>query len=295
MSVSSMTGFARIEGAENGCNWSWEIRSVNARSLDARLRLPPGMDRLEAVLKPEVMNRFQRGNISATLTLVRPPRQTTLSVNAQVLDQVLDLAKDIAGRVKADPPTVDGLLSVRGVLDAVEEQESDEDRARLDKAIATSFGDGLDNLAVNRDQEGKRLAAVVKGHIDEIDDLTARGVAAAAASPAAIEKRLREQVQTLIDDDPSLPEDRIAQEVALLVAKGDIREELDRLSAHVEAARDLLTSSEPIGRPFDFLCQEFNREANTLCSKAADIDLTRIGLDLKATIERLREQIQNIE
>lgn len=295
MSISSMTGFARTEGTENGYSWAWELRSVNARSLDARLRLPSGMERLEVRLKPAVTGKFQRGNISATLTLVRPPKQTSLSVNADVLDQVLDLAKDIAGRVKANPPTIDGLLSIRGVLDTVDEEESNEDRVMLEEAVIQSFGGGLDSLGENREQEGKRLADIVKGHVDEIEALAGRAVAAAAASPAAIENRLREQVRALIKDDPSLPEERIAQEVALLVAKGDIREELDRLTAHVEAARDLLQSNEPIGRPFDFLCQEFNREANTLCSKASDIQLTRIGLDLKASIERLREQIQNIE
>jgi uncharacterized protein (TIGR00255 family) len=295
VSISSMTGFARTEGTENGYSWSWEIRSVNARSLDARLRLPPGMDRLEARLKPEVTRKFQRGNISATLSLVRPPKQSSLSVNTDVLDQVLALANDIAGRVKANPPTIDGLLSVRGVLDTVEEEESSEGRVMLDDAIVLSFGSGLDSLGENREQEGQRLGDVVKGHIDEIATLASRADSAAAASPAAVDKRLREQVRALIKDEPSLPEERIAQEVALLVAKGDIREELDRLKAHVEAARELLQSNEPIGRPFDFLCQEFNREANTLCSKASDIELTRIGLDLKASIERLREQIQNIE
>jgi len=295
VSISSMTGFARTEGTEIGYSWSWEIRSVNARSLDARLRLPPGMERLEVRLKPAVTNKFQRGNISATLSLVRPPKQTSLSVNTDVLDQVLDLANDISGRVKASPPTVDGILSIPGVLDTVYEEESNEERAMLDEAIVLSFGSGLDGLGENRDQEGKRLADIVKGHVDEIEALAGRAVSAAAASPAAIEKRLREQVRALVRDEPSLPEDRIAQEVALLVAKGDIREELDRLQAHVEAARELLQSDEPIGRPFDFLCQEFNREANTLCSKASDIELTRIGLDLKASIERLREQIQNIE
>ena len=290
-----MTGFARTEGTENGYSWSWEIRSVNARSLDARLRFPPGMERLEVRLKPEVSNRFQRGNISATLSLVKPPKQTSLSVNSDVLDQVLELASDIAGRIKATPPTIDGLLSVRGVLDTVDEEESNEDREALEEAVIVSFGSVLDSLAESRQQEGKRLADVVSGHVDEIEVLADRAIAGAAASPAAVEKRLREQINALINDEPSLPEERIAQEVALLVAKGDIREELDRLTAHVEAARELLQSDEPIGRPFDFLCQEFNREANTLCSKAADIELTRIGLDLKASIERLREQIQNIE
>ena len=295
MSISSMTGFARTEGSENGYSWSWEIRSVNARSLDARLRLPPGFERLEVGLKSEVAKKFQRGNVSATLSLVRPPKQATLSVNTEILDQVLDLANDLAGRVKANPPTIDGLLAVRGVLDTVEEEESSEGRDALEQAIVQSFGDGLESLWENRNQEGQRLAIVVKGHVDEIKGLADRAVACAAASPAAIEARLREQVSNLLKDEPSLPEERIAQEVALLVAKGDIREELDRLAAHVEAAHELLESSEPIGRPFDFLCQEFNREANTLCSKAADIELTRIGLDLKASIERLREQIQNIE
>jgi len=295
VSISSMTGFSRTEGTANGYSWSWEIRSVNARSLDTRLRLPPGMERLEVRLKPEVASRFQRGNVSATLSLARPPKQTSLSVNTAVLDQVLDLAQSIAGRIKASPPTIDGLLSVPGVLDTVYEEESNEERAALDDAIVLSFASGLDSLGRSRAQEGKRLADVLKGHVAEIEALAGRAVAAAAASSAAIEKRLRDQVSVLIKDEPSLPEERIAQEVALLVAKGDIREELDRLQAHVEAARELLQSSEPIGRPFDFLCQEFNREANTLCSKASDIDLTRIGLDLKASIERLREQIQNIE
>jgi len=290
-----MTGFARTEGTENGYSWSWEIRSVNARSLDVKLRLPPGMERLEVRLKPEVSNRFQRGNISATLSLVKPPKQTSLSVNTDVLDQVLELASDIAGRTKATPPTIDGLLSVRGVLDTVDEEESNEDRETLEEAVIVSFGAVLDSLGESRQQEGTRMAEVVRGHVDEIEALADRAIAGAAASPAAVEKQLREQINALINDEPSLPEERIAQEVALLVAKGDIREELDRLTAHVEAARDLLQSNEPIGRPFDFLCQEFNREANTLCSKAADIELTRIGLDLKASIERLREQIQNIE
>lgn len=295
MYVSSMTGFARTEGTEHGYSWSWEIRSVNARSIDARLRLPPGMERLDMRLRALVTDRFQRGNISATLSLVKPPKQTLISINTDVLDQVLDLANDIAQRVKVDPPTIDGLLSVRGVLDTIDEEESDKDRTVLDEAIVMSFGNGLDSLVENRHQEGKRLSEVVKGHVHEIETLAGRASNAAATSPAAIEKRLREQLRALMENNASMPEECIAQEVALLVTKGDIREELDRLQAHVEAARELLQSVEPIGRRFDFLCQEFNREANTLCSKASDIELTRIGLDLKATIERLREQIQNIE
>lgn len=290
-----MTGFARAEGSENGYSWTWEIRSVNARAMDIRLRVPPGMERLEMRLKPAVSERFVRGNISASLSLSRPQRQTTLSVNTDILDQVIDIAKDISGRVKATPPTVDGLLSIRGVLDAVEAEESEEERDALEGAIVASFETGLNGLKENRMQEGARMAEVVRGHLEDIASLASRATDASAASAAAVEKRLRDQIAGLLKDDPGLPEDRLAQEVALLVAKGDIREELDRLHAHVDAARDLLNADEPIGRPFDFLCQEFNREANTLCSKASDIELTRLGLDLKASIERLREQIQNIE
>jgi len=290
-----MTGFARAEGAENGYSWTWEIRSVNARAMDTRLRIPPGLERLEVRLKPAVAERFVRGNISATLALSRPQRQTTLSVNQDVLDQVIDIAKDISGRLKAQQPTIDGLLSIRGVLDAVEEEESEEEREALSNAIVASFETGLDAMKENRAKEGSRMAEVVRGHLEDIASLAGRAAGASAASAAAAEKRLRDQVSTLLKDEPALPEERLAQEVALIVAKGDIREELDRLQAHVEAAQELLVADEPIGRPFDFLCQEFNREANTLCSKASDIELTRIGLDLKASIERLREQIQNIE
>lgn len=290
-----MTGFARAEGERNGYSWSWEIRSVNARAMDTRLRIPPGLERLEVRLKPAVAERFHRGNISATLTVTRPQKQVSLSVNTELLDQVLALAGDIAGRIKADPPRVDGLLTVRGVLDAVEQEESAEERDRLDDAVVASFENGLERLRESRAQEGARLAAIVSGHLDEIAGLAASAATAAAASPQAIEARLREQVRALLKDDPVLSEDRLAQEVALLVVKGDLREEIDRLQAHVEAARELLADEDPVGRRFDFLCQEFNREANTLCSKASDLELTRLGLDMKASIDRLREQVQNIE
>ena len=290
-----MTGFARAEGERNGYSWSWEIRSVNARAMDTRLRVPPGLERLEVRLKPAVADRFHRGNISATLAVTRPQKQVSLSVNTELLDQILALAETVAGRIRADPPRVDGLLGIRGVLDAVEEEESDEERDRLDDAIVASFEVGLDRLRESRAQEGARLAAILAGHLDEIAGLAARASAAAAASPRAIETRLREQVRALLKDDPVLSEERLAQEVALLVVKGDLREEIDRLQAHVEAAREMLGDADPVGRRFDFLCQEINREANTLCSKASDLELTRLGLDMKASIDRLREQVQNIE
>ncbi len=290
-----MTGFARAEGAGNGFSWSWEIRSVNARNLDSRLRVPSGYDRLEAAVRTQVNERFRRGNISATLALTRDAGAGALRINRDVLDQVLALADELGNQIDAAPPRIDGLLSLRGVLEQAEEELPAEQRDRLETALAESFAHGLDELTRMRDEEGARLATVIEGHVGEITRLVAAAGKLAETQPETLNRRLREQLAELVANEAGLTEERIAQEVALLVAKADVREELDRLSAHLESARDLVGSDDAVGRRLDFLCQEFNREANTLCSKAADIELTRIGLDLKAAIEQLREQIQNIE
>lgn len=290
-----MTGFSRVEGAESGYGWAWEVRSVNAKALDIRLRLPPGFERLEGTIRGAVSKNIARGSVNGTLTLDRSGRTPTLSVNHEALDQVIQLAADLAKRVDAEKPRIDGLLSIRGIIETTEPQDSEEERAALDSAIQKSFGDALAALQKARAEEGARLAGVVDAHIDEIQTLTGQAVAHASTQPAALEARLREQIKALFEEDARLSEERIAQEVALLLVKADVREELDRLTAHIGAARELMAAGEPVGRRLDFLCQEFNREANTLCSKASDIELTRIGLDLKACIERLREQIQNIE
>jgi uncharacterized protein (TIGR00255 family) len=290
-----MTGFARADGAGNGCSWSWEIRSVNARNLDCRLRLPPGFDRLEAEARGRTGKRFRRGNISASLTLTREAGPGGLGINRDVLDQVLALADELGRQVDAAPPRIDALLNIRGVLEQVEMEETPEQREELETALIESFAHGLDDLARMRDEEGARLAAVVDGHLDEIARLVGAAGKLAETQPASLNRRLRERVAELVSDEAALSEERIAQEVALLVAKADVREELDRLDAHLESARELVTADDAVGRRLDFLCQEFNRETNTLCSKAADIELTRIGLDLKAAVEQLREQIQNIE
>jgi len=290
-----MTGFARSEGRAGGYGWAWEIRSVNSRALDVRLRLPPGFERLEGAMRAAVSKKFVRGSVNGTLALDRSGRTPTLCVNHQALDQVIQLAADLADRIDAEKPRIDGLLSIRGIIEANEQQDSEEDRATLDVAIQASFDNALAALVTARSEEGARLAEIVAAHVDEIELLSDRASSLAASQPAALEARLRQQIEALCGAEPRLSEERIAQEVALLLVKADIREELDRLWAHVGAARDLLASDEPVGRRLDFLCQEFNREANTLCSKASDIELTRIGLDLKACIDRLREQIQNIE
>jgi uncharacterized protein (TIGR00255 family) len=295
VTVSSMTGFARAEGSVNGFGWSWEVRSVNSRSLDIRLRLPSGFEAVEAGARTAISGLFARGSVNGTLSLDRSGRPPTLSINQNALDQIIEIANELSGRVDAEKPRIDGLLSIRGVVEANDREDTAQERAELEDAIRRSFEEAVQSLRRARNEEGARLDGVVSNHIDEIESLSQQAASLAAMLPAALEKRLHEQIATICREDPKLSEERIAQEVALLLVKADVREELDRLSAHVSAARDLLKADEPVGRRLDFLCQEFNREANTLCSKSSDIELTRIGLDLKACIDRLREQIQNIE
>jgi len=290
-----MTGFSRVEGTEDGYSWAWELRSVNARSLDVRLRVPSGMDRLEAGFRKAIADQINRGNVSATLIVTRPPRKQEVSVNSEILDQLLTLSSKLSNLENVSPPSVDGLLTVRGVLEVQEEEETTKQQGTLDGEVVVAFAQATTELVENRIAEGERLAITINGHLDEIDRCVQAAAGIAAAQPAAIAKRMREQVRALAAEVPALTEERLAQEVALLAVKADIREELDRLAAHVEGARELLAGGSPVGRKLDFLCQEFNREANTVCSKSSDLNLTRVGLELKAVIERLREQIQNIE
>jgi uncharacterized protein (TIGR00255 family) len=288
-----MTGFARTEGQAEGCSWTIEAKSVNSRNLDIRCRLPGGFDALEPVIRTEVARRFKRGSITVAVTANRVGGGTQIRINRPLLDQVLALARDLEAE-GAVPPRVDGLLAIRGVLELVEDNEVDL-RDKLDGVLSTDLTLALDRLAVARAGEGARLGGVLAIQLDEIAALTAAAASCAATQPLVLRERLLAQLATLVQAVPALSEDRLAQEVALLVARGDIREELDRLRAHVAAARDLLAAGDAVGRRLDFLCQEFNREANTLCSKSTDVELTRIGLALKAGIEQFREQVQNIE
>ena len=293
--VASMTGFARATGGGSGVTWTWEARSVNGRGLEVRCRLPAGLESLEDVARTRAGGRFGRGNISLTLTVVRSGGGTRLRINQAVLDQLLRLVAELDGRVKAAPARLDGLLAIRGVVEAVEEEETPEERERHEAMMVETLNTALGDLDTARHAEGARLSPILLEQLDEIERLAVAASATAATQPEAIRARLKAQVEALVGADPALPVDRLAQEAAVLAAKVDVREELDRLKAHTEAAHALLRESGPIGRRFDFLCQEFNREANTLCSKSADSDLTRVGLALKATIDRLREQVQNIE
>jgi uncharacterized protein (TIGR00255 family) len=291
-----MTGFARHEGHDDACSWAWEVRSVNGRGLDVRCRLPAGFETLEQPAREKVTKRFRRGNVQLALTVMSRRTEGILRVNQDALNQILMLVPDIRRRLPdVQAPTADGLLALKGVIETVEPEQSVEEREAREARILADLETALAALAAMRAEEGGRLACVLLDQLDTIADLCGKAETLAATQPAAILERLKTQIAALMETVPALPADRLAQEAALLAAKADMREELDRLKAHGEAARTLIASGEGAGRKLDFLCQEFNREANTLCSKSTDVALTRIGLDLKAVIEQFREQVQNIE
>ena len=295
MNVASMTGFARSEGHADGLGWVWEIKSVNSKSLDLRCRLPAGYDALEPGLRTMLAERLKRGAVTVSFTTTKALTAAPLRVNRAALAEIMVLAKELASETGAAPPRIDGLLALKGVLESGEEAVDETANDRRRAAMQRDFGVALDALAAMRRAEGKRLVPVLEARLAEIAALAAKAERTSAAQPAAAKARLREQITTLLEAVPAIPEERLAQEAALIVARGDIREELDRLVAHVDAARALVNEGGAIGRRLDFLCQELNREANTLASKSPDLELTRLALDLKAAIEQLREQVQNIE
>lgn len=295
MSVSSMTGFARADGVAPAGPFVWELRSVNGKGLELRLRLPPGLERLEMAVRQDIQKRFARGAIQATLTLARSAAASAPAVNEALLRELAGLARRIADEYGLSPPAADGLLALRGVLEPGEAEESDDERAETDAALLAALGRALDGLAQARAGEGRALAAVLLGHVDTIERLTLAAEADPARDPAAIRARLAEQVALLLDPAASLDEARLHAEAAFLATKADIREEIDRLKAHVAQARDLIAAGGPVGRKLDFLSQEFIRESNTLCSKSNAASVTSIGLALKAVVDQFREQVQNLE
>ncbi len=295
MAVSSMTEFARTAGAIGAYSWAWEVKSVNSRGLDLRSRLQGGLDGLEATVRAAAARRFHRGHLSMNLTLNRSGAEPTAQINTDVLETMLSVANDLAARTNAQPATVDGLLSLRGVVETVEPEESEAERKALEAGVLDSLEQALDLLVEDREAEGRRLGEIVGGQVDMIAALTKEAGKLAALQPAALKARLQQQVADILDGATGLSEERLLQEAALLATKADVREELDRLNAHVGAARELFSDDGAIGRRLDFLAQEFNREANTLCSKSQDAALTKIGIELKTVIDQFREQAQNIE
>jgi uncharacterized protein (TIGR00255 family) len=292
--ICSMTGFARSAGALDGRSWSWELRSVNGRGLDVRLKLPAGWEAQETAFRQAVAGCLQRGTVQAQLSFSQDA-PIGLTVRTEVLERLIALALDIAARIPgAPPPRAEALLALPGVLRAGGEAEpvvDDASRAAAEGGLAIA----LTALVAARQAEGTRLGAVLTQQIDDIAGLAGEARAQAGAQHLAQQRRLQESLRSLLDDTAPVAPERLAQELAVLASRADVREELDRLDSHIQAARALLAEGAQVGRRFDFLVQEFNREANTLCSKSASVALTATGLRLKATIEQLREQVQNIE
>lgn len=294
--VSSMTGFGRADGREGTARWSWELRSVNGKGLDVRLRLPVGFDALEAPCREVVTRRLTRGNVTVGLSLQRDQSEATPQVNEAALSAVLSALEALRRRLpEAAPVSLDGILNQRGVVEWKEPEEDEAERAALLTAMKASLETGLDALVGMRRSEGKAIEAVLRGQLAKIAELREAAEAAPCRSLEAIRARLTAQVEALLETGTGLDAARLHQEAALLATKADVREELDRLKAHVDAALELLDGGGAIGRRLDFLAQEFNREANTLCSKSNGTELTAIGLELKAVIDQMREQIQNLE
>jgi uncharacterized protein (TIGR00255 family) len=295
MALVSMTGFADSQGARDTVRWRWEAKSVNGRSLDLRFRLPPGFESIEPAARILGAERFRRGNIQASLTLEALEGARALKVDPVALAAAVKIAKEIALDTGLAPARVDGLLALKGVVvqDEVLAIETPA-RAARDAAILESLALAFDALVKARTTEGSKLGTIFDKLIEEIERLTQAARETAATQPAALRDKLLLQIRELIAS-RELSEERVAQEAAILAAKADVREELDRLSAHAQEARALLSSNDAVGRKLDFLSQEFNREANTLCSKSSDIVLTRIGLALKSAIDQFREQAQNVE
>jgi uncharacterized protein (TIGR00255 family) len=295
MTIKSMTGFARSDGAMAATSWHWEVRSVNGRGLDIRLRLPPGYEALEARIREAVAKRASRGNISINLNVKRSEGETQIKLNEAALRQVLAALDSLKATIEVEPPRPEALLAIKGVLEVTEPEESEAETQARSQAMLASLGVALDGLVRAREAEGDRLQVIVLQQLESVERLVAAIAASPAREPAAIRQRLKEQVARLLEAGASLDEGRLYQEAAILATRADVEEELQRLGAHIAAARELAASREPAGRRLDFLAQEFNREANTLCSKANDADMTRAGLELKAVIDQMREQVQNIE
>jgi len=295
MTIKSMTGFARADGSTGPIAWHWELRSVNGRGLDLRLRLPPGFEGLEPRIRETVGKRISRGSLAVNLNVKRGDGATQIQLNEAVLGQVLDALERLRKTTGAAPPQAEALLGIKGVLEVVEKEESEEELQARAEAMLTGLGEALDGMVRARETEGGRLRTIILDQLAAIERLVSAIATAPGRTPEAIRRRLTEQLARLLETGTSLDETRLYQEAAMLATRADVEEELQRLGAHIAAARELLDSGEPAGRRLDFLAQEFNREANTLCSKASDPEMTRAGLELKAVIDQMREQVQNIE
>ena len=288
--VASMTGFARAEGGHGGATWQWEVRSVNGRGLEVRSKLATGLDRLEPQVRERTAAAVARGSVSISLRVTRPGEARAVSVNRELVRALRSVAAELGETV-----SLDAVFAVPGVVEVSDPTEDEAERETLDAAMLADLDRALADLKISRRAEGGRIGAILSGLLDEIAAITKAAAGNASAQPDLLRAKFTQRVAEMLADTPPLAPDRLAQEVALLALKADVREEIDRLGAHIAAGRDLLAEGGPVGRKLDFLTQELGREANTLCSKSADADLTRAGLALKVAIERFREQVQNLE
>ncbi len=288
-----MTGFGRAEGALGAWSWAAEARSVNGRNLEVRFRGPPGFEGLERAARDGAQARFQRGQLTVGLQAKRSEGAGAVRLNLEQLERYLAAGAPYVASGQASPPSLDGLLALRGVIEAADAIEDPETQAEIEAAMGASITAALDGLAAGRAEEGRALEGVLDGLVARIGELTGKASALAGGQPVIIKARFEKRLTELAGE--AATEERILQEAAAMAVKADVQEELDRLRGHVDAARGLLAAEGGVGRKLDFLTQEFMREANTLCSKSASGALTSVGLDLKATIEQFREQVQNVE
>jgi uncharacterized protein (TIGR00255 family) len=295
MALSSMTGFARSNGASGPYAFEWELKSVNAKGFDLRLRLPPGWDELEAFAKKRAGELLARGTVYANLSVKRANAASTIRINEDVLASIVRVAGVLAGKIDAVAPSIDGLLGIKGVIEVIEPEANEAEDKAAKAAAAAAFEQALADLVAMRQREGVTLGQILSQRMDEIELLAKRAEAAPGRKPEAIRARLAEQVAALLESSDRFDPDRLNQEAIMVAAKADIREELDRIASHISQAREMIGKGGPVGRRLDFLAQEFNREVNTCCSKSNDLELTNTGLEMKNVVEQFREQVQNLE
>jgi uncharacterized protein (TIGR00255 family) len=295
MALSSMTGFARTQGVSGPFGWAWELKSVNAKGFDLRLRMPQGWDGIDAPVRAKAAEVLARGTVYGNLSIERQGVVPSVTINENVLNAVLGAVEKLKSRVGGAPPSVEGILGLKGVMEVSEQEENAEQRTAAEAAAIAGFSAALADLVKARREEGAALSRTLNARLDEIAVLTDRAETAPGRQTEAIKARLAEQVATLLEASNRFDPERLHQEAVLLASKADIREELDRLRVHVAQAKKLLAGGGPVGRRLDFLSQELNRESNTLCAKSNDVELTNIGLELKGVVEQFREQVQNLE
>ena len=295
LALSSMTGFARSHGASGPYTFEWELKSVNAKGFDLRLRLPQGWDELEAFAKKRAAEMLSRGTVYANFNVKRADALSTVRINEDVLAAVVKVASSLAGKIDAVAPSIDGLLAIKGVIEVVEPERNEEEDKAATAAAAAAFDEALKSLVAMRRREGEALGQILSQRMDEMEMLARKAEAAPGRKPEAVKARLAEQISALLETSDRFDSDRLNQEALLIAAKADIREELDRIASHVAQTREMISKGGAIGRRLDFLAQEFNREVNTCCSKSNDVELTNTGLEMKNVVEQFREQVQNLE